>query len=75
VSLVPVANLDRFLTDIRQKYPPYKSLDAAALGQAVFATAPGCGAGGTSNTLAILVVITDIKCSRCLMSSPDGPVS
>jgi hypothetical protein len=43
--------LDKFLTEIKQKYPPYKSLDAAALSQAVFATAPGCGAGGKSIVL------------------------
>jgi hypothetical protein len=47
MSLVPVKILDEFLTGIKKKYPPFKSLDAIALGRAVFATAPGCGAGGT----------------------------
>lgn len=51
VSLVPVSKLDDFLTAIKQKYPAYQSLDPAALGKAVFATAPGCGAGGTLGCL------------------------
>jgi hypothetical protein len=59
VSLVPVTKLDRFLTQIKQKFSPYQSLDDAAFDKAVFATAPGCGAGGMSSFFARLESLAD----------------
>lgn len=46
ISLVNVEDVPQFIESIRGKYAAYKGLDEEALNKAVFATAPGCGAGG-----------------------------
>lgn len=46
ISLVPVSSLDEFMSSIKGKFSAYEGLSDEAMGKAVFATAPGCGAGG-----------------------------
>ncbi len=45
ISLVTESEVPRFIETLRAAYGPYKTLDDAALDQAIFATKPGSGCG------------------------------
>jgi len=46
VSLIAEDDVDSFISKIRDTYPPYRSLEGAALQEAIFATKPSGGACG-----------------------------
>jgi hypothetical protein len=50
VSLVAEGKVDEFIQKVKTSYLPYKDLEGTALSEVIFATKPGSGACGQSES-------------------------